>query len=319
MELLFLGTGSGVPSKQRNVSSLALKLLDERNSVWLFDCGEGTQHQILKTTLKPKKIEKIFISHMHGDHIFGLPGLLSSRGFQGGEDQITIYGPPGIKGYVTSSLKYSGTRLNYSLKFVEFKKPGIIFQDQQFKVTVDKLKHGISSYGFRIEEADHEGTLDAEKLKDLNIPPGPIYGRIKNKEVVELEDGRVIDGKDFVGPKQKGRIVTILGDTLFHPNSIELSQKADVLVHEGTFGPKESDLAKQYNHSTTIQAARVAKEAGVRMLLLTHFSSRYLYNDMKEIQKETRKVFPNTHVMSDFQEVTVPLSREDTNKNDSED
>lgn len=203
MELFFLGTGSGVPSKQRNVSSLVLKLLDERNSVWLFDCGEATQHQILQSTLKPRKIEKIFISHMHGDHIFGLPGLLSSRGFQGGTEPITIYGPVGIKGYVTSSLKYSSTRLSYPLHFVEFKEPGIIFEDHQFKVTVGKLKHGIPSYGFRIEEADHEGTLDAGKLKTLGISPGPIYGRIKNKEIVELEDGRIIDGNDFVGPEQK--------------------------------------------------------------------------------------------------------------------
>lgn len=314
MELQFLGTGSGVPSKQRNVSSLALKLLDERNSIWLFDCGEATQHQILQTTLKPRKIEKIFISHMHGDHIFGLPGLLSSRGFQGGKERITIYGPSGIKDYILSSLKYSGTRLNYPLDFVEFKEPGVIFNDKQFKVIVGKLKHGIPSYGFRIEEADHEGTLDAEKLKELNILPGPIYGKIKNREIVELKDGRVIDGKDFVGPKQAGRIITILGDTVEHPNSIELAKNADVLVHEGTFGPKEDDLARQYNHSTVTQAAHIAKKAGVGKLLLTHFSSRYLYKDMKELKNEARSIFPNTYLMNDLQEVSVPMHREDNEK-----
>lgn len=310
MELLFLGTGSGVPSKQRNVSSLALKLLDERNSIWLFDCGEATQHQILETTLKPRKIEKIFISHMHGDHIFGLPGLLSSRGFQGGKERITIYGPMGIKGYVTSSLKYSGTYLNYPIDFIEFKEPGVLFDDKQFKVSVGKLKHGLPSYGFRIEEADHEGTLDAKKLKELNIPPGPIYGRIKNKETVELEDGRIINGQDFVGPKQKGRVVTILGDTVEHPNSIELSKNADVLVHESTFSSKESDLARQYNHSTTTQAAQIAKKAGVTKLLLTHFSSRYMYKDMKQLKNEARAIFPNTYLMNDLQEVSIPINRE---------
>lgn len=310
MELLFLGTGSGVPSKQRNVSSLALKLLDERNSIWLFDCGEATQHQILQTTLKPRKIEKIFISHMHGDHIFGLPGLLSSRGFQGGKERITIYGPPGIKGYVLSSLKYSGTYLNYPINFIEFKEPGVLFDDKQFKVTVGKLKHGLPSYGFRIEEADHEGTLDAEKLKELNIPPGPIYGKIKNKETVELEDGRIINGQDFVGPKQKGRVVTILGDTVEHPNSIELSKNADVLVHESTFSSKETDLARQYNHSTTTQAAQIAKKAGANKLLLTHFSSRYMYKDMKQLKNEARAIFPNTYLMNDLQEVSIPINRE---------
>lgn len=311
MELLFLGTGSGVPSKQRNVASTALKLLDERNSVWLFDCGEGTQHQILRTTLKPRKIDKIFITHMHGDHIYGLPGLLSSRGFQGGETPVTVYGPKGIKGYVQTSLKYSGTHLNYPIKFVEFKEPGVIFEDKQFKVTVNKLQHGLPSYGFRIVEADHEGTLNAERLKELNVPSGPIYGRLKNKETVKLEDGRVLDGHDFVGPKQRGRIVTILGDTKKHPNSEKLAKNTDVLVHEGTFGHEEADLAKQYNHSTTTQAAQIAKEADAKKLLLTHFSSRYLYKDLKELEKEARKIFPNTYVMKDLQEVSIPIPKEE--------
>ncbi len=314
MELLFLGTGSGVPSKQRNVASTALKLLDERNSVWLFDCGEGTQHQILRTTLKPRKIDKIFITHMHGDHIYGLPGLLSSRGFQGGETPVTVYGPKGIKGYVQTSLKYSETHLNYPIKFVEFKEPGVIFEDKQFKVTVNKLQHGLPSYGFRIVEADHEGTLNAERLKELNVPSGPIYGRLKNKETVELEDGRVLDGHDFVGPKQRGRIVTILGDTKKHPNSVKLAKNTDVLVHEGTFGHEEADLAKQYNHSTTTQAAQIAKEADAKKLLLTHFSSRYLYKDLKELEKEARKFFPNTYVMKDLQEVSIPIPKEEDEK-----
>lgn len=311
MEILFLGTGSGVPSKHRNVSSLALKLLDERNGIWLFDCGEATQHQILKTTLKPRKIEKIFISHMHGDHIYGLPGLLSSRSFQGGEDKVTIYGPKGIKGYVLSSLQYSGTRVSYPLEFVEYDKMGVLFKDDQFTVYVDKLQHGVPSYGFRIEEADHEGTLDAEKLKEMNIPPGPIYGRIKNKEMIELEDGRVIDGKDFVGPKHKGRIVTILGDTVKHPNSVKLAQNADVLVHEGTFGHGEEKMARQYNHSTTTQAAEVAREANVGKLMLNHFSSRYMYNDIQRLIKEARKIFPNTYPTSDLYEIDIPLKREE--------
>lgn len=309
MELLFLGTGSGVPSKQRNVASLALKLLDERNSVWLFDCGEGTQHQILQTTLKPRKIEKIFITHMHGDHIYGLPGLLSSRGFQGGTEPITVYGPKGIRGYIQSSLRFSGTRLSYPIRFVEFDQPGIIFEDHQFTVSVEKLQHGIPSFGFRIVEADHEGTLDAKKLHEMNIPSGPLYGRLKNKEIVTLEDGRVLDGKDFVGPNQKGRVLAILGDTVKHPNSVKLAENADVVVHEGTFSHEELDLAKQYNHSTVTQAAEVAREAKAKKLLLTHFSSRYLYKDLLQLEKEAQRIFPNSKVMKDLQEVIIPLEK----------
>lgn len=314
MDLLFLGTGSGVPSKQRNVASVALKLLDERNSVWLFDCGEGTQHQILQTTLKPRKIEKIFITHMHGDHIYGLPGLLSSRGFQGGTEPITVYGPKGIRGYIQSSLRFSGTRLSYPIRFVEFDQPGIIFEDHQFTVTVEKLQHGIPSYGFRIVEADHEGTLDAKKLQALDIPSGPLYGRLKNKEVVTLEDGRVLDGKDFVGPDQKGRVVAILGDTVKHPNSVKLAKNADIIVHEGTFSHDEVDLAKQYNHSTVTQAAEVAKEAGANKLLLTHFSSRYLYKDLLQLEREAKSIFPNSNVVKDLQEVSIPLEKVSDNE-----
>ncbi|MFL2076672.1 ribonuclease Z [Marinilactibacillus psychrotolerans] len=309
MDLLFLGTGSGVPAKHRNVSSIALKLLEERNSIWMFDCGEATQHQILNTTLKPRKIEKIFITHMHGDHIFGLPGLLSSRAFQGGETPLTIYGPKGIKQYVLSSLRFSASHIKYPINFIEFNEEGVIFEDNQFKVIVKKLKHGIPSFGFRIEEADHEGTLLAENLKDLGVPFGPLFGKLKNGETVTLQDGRVIDGKNYIGPTQKGRIITILGDTLKTDNSIELSKDTDVLVHESTFNHSDIKLATSYNHSTNVQAAMVAKEAKAKMLLLTHISARYLTKDVQALQKEARVVFKNTHVMYDLKEINIPLEK----------
>lgn len=309
MDLLFLGTGSGVPAKHRNVSSIALKLLEERNSIWMFDCGEATQHQILHTTLKPRKIEKIFITHMHGDHIFGLPGLLSSRAFQGGETPLTIYGPVGIKQYVLSSLRFSATHIKYPIKFVEFSDNECIFQDTQFKVTVRKLKHGIPSYGFRIEESDHEGTLQADALKAAGVPFGPMFGKLKNGEKVILEDGTVINGKDFVGPSQKGRVVTILGDTVRTNASIELAENADVLVHESTFTHKDVKLATSYNHSTNVQAAETAKQANAKKLLLTHISARYLSNDVYELQKEAQTIFPETYVMQDLKEISIPLER----------
>src|SRR5690554_4537045 len=147
MEILFLGTGSGVPAKHRNVSSIMLKLLDERNSMWLFDCGEATQQQILNTTLKPRKIEKIFITHLHGDHIYGLPGLLSSRAFQGGDSPLTIYGPKGIRQFVNTSLKLSQSHIKYGIRFVEIESEGVVFEDEQFVVTTKQLQHGIPSYG----------------------------------------------------------------------------------------------------------------------------------------------------------------------------
>ncbi len=306
MELLFLGTGSGVPSKQRNVSSSVLKMLNEYNTMWMFDCGEGTQQQILRTTLKPRKVSKIFITHLHGDHIFGLPGFLSSRAFQGGEEPIDIYGPQGIKRYVLTSLKTSGTYLKYRLRFHEFNdEEGVLFQENRMRVSYKKLKHGLPSYGFRIVEADKQGELLVDKLQEEGVPSGPLYGKLKAGETVELEDGRVLDGKDYLGPTQKGKIIAILGDTKKTQASIELAQDADILVHESTFSHQNKDLAKDYNHSTNIEAAEVARDASVGKLLLTHISSRYVGKAARELEKEARTIFPNTDLMHDFSEVTL--------------
>ncbi|GEK88124.1 RNAse Z [Alkalibacterium putridalgicola] len=311
MELLFLGTGSGVPAKHRNLSSIVLKLLDERNSMWLFDCGESSQHQILNTTVKPRKIDKIFITHMHGDHIFGLPGLLSSRAFQGGDTPLTIYGPKGIKQYVTMTLKLSQSGLRYGIRFVEIEKDGVLFEDEQFVVTTKRLHHGIPSYGYRIVEKDREGELMADKLHEIGVPFGPLFGRLKKGETITLDNGQEISGKDFIGAKQKGRIVTILGDTKYSESSIELAQNADVLVHESTFMHKDKDLAHSYNHSTNLEAVTVAQKAGAAKLLLTHISARYLYAESKLMEKAAQEKFPNAFVMNDLTEVSIPLKREE--------
>lgn len=307
MEIQFLGTGAGVPAKHRNVSGIALKLLDERNAVWLFDCGEGTQLQILKSSIRPRKIEKIFITHLHGDHIFGLPGLLSSRSFQGGNEPLELYGPVGIADFVRTSLRVSQTKLGYKLKIIELTDSGIAFSDNQFTVSFLPLDHGITSYGYRIVEADHEGQLQVEKLAALNLPSGPIYGKLKRGETVQLPDGQWLDGKDYVGKKKAGRIVTILGDTRKTANSIALAQGADVLVHESTFNKDEQAMAKAYYHSTSLQAAEVAREAKVKKLILTHISARYLTSDIIQLENEAKEVFKETKVVKDMESVNIPL------------
>ena len=305
MELQFLGTGAGVPAKMRNVSSIALKLLDERNEIWLFDCGEATQQKILNTTIRPGKIKKIFITHLHGDHIFGLPGLLTSRSFQGGEDELTVYGPKGIKRFIDASIAVSYSKLGYPLKVVEFEEDGVLFEDKQFKVEAMKLEHGIPSYGFRMTEADQIGELKADELKALGVPFGPVFGRLKRGEVVTLEDGRVIDGKDYVSEDIKGRVVVICGDTRFTPKSIALAKNANVLVHEATYEADKEKTARQHFHSTSKQAATVALEANVQQLYLTHISARYLGHQVSQLEQEARKVFPQTKVVKDFDTFTI--------------
>ncbi|MGK4126068.1 ribonuclease Z [Limosilactobacillus vaginalis] len=309
MQLEFLGTGAGSPSKQRNVTSVALKLLEELNEIWLFDAGEATQHQILHTTIRPRKVTKIFITHLHGDHIFGLPGFLSSRSFQGGDEPLTIYGPVGIKKFVMTALQVSESRLSYPLKFVEIDHSQELFNERGFKVTTMSLDHKIACYGYRIEEADHPGELQVDKLRQDNIPSGPIYGQLKAGKTVKLDDGRVIDGKNYIGKPQPGRIIAILGDTRQTPNAVVLAHKADVLVHESTFAKNEAKMAHNYYHSTSLQAAEVAKQAGVKKLLLTHISARYTGKAAYQLAYQVRDVVPDTRVVNDFDVIDVPFKK----------
>ncbi|MFT8668235.1 MAG: ribonuclease Z [Liquorilactobacillus hordei] len=310
MEIEFLGTGAGSPAKSRNVTSIALKLLEEINEVWLFDVGEGTQHQILKTSIRPRKVTRIFITHLHGDHLFGLPGFLSSRSFQGAQQMGTliIYGPKGVKDFVQLSLRVSQTKLTYKIKYIEIEKTGLLVNEAQFRVYVDRLDHRIECFGYRVVENDYAGELQVERLKEEHIPAGPIYGRLKAGEKVELPDGRVIDGQDYLGEKKRGRIVTILGDTRQTPSILGLAQNADVLIHESTFGRDEAQLAFNYHHSTNMQAAKIAKQAEVKQLFLTHISARYVGVKALQLEKDAHKVFENTKLANDFDTYMVPFS-----------
>lgn len=307
MELEFLGTGAGTPGKFRNVTSVALKLLDESNEVWLFDCGEATQHQILRTNLKPRKIDKIFITHLHGDHIFGLPGFLSSRSFQGGNSDLTLFGPKGLKSFIQTTLRVSDTRLNYKINYVEVQNDEVVFEDSNYIVKAWSLDHRIDSYGYRVEEKSHPGELQVEKLKELGIPSGPVYGQLKAGQTVTLADGRTFDGHDFLGEPKNGRIVTVFGDTRKTDNSIHLAENADVIVHESTFAKDESRLAHNYYHSTNIQAAELAAKAHAKELYLTHISARYTGKMAKELEKQAQTVFQNTKVVKDFDIIDIPL------------
>lgn len=311
MQITFLGTSSGVPTRVRNVSSIALRLA-QRADMWLFDCGEGTQHQILRSDLKISQLSRIFITHMHGDHIFGLMGLLASCGLAGNVERIDIYGPSGLNEYLQAALRYSHTHFSYPVK-VHAIRPGIIYEDDEFTVTCNFLHHRITAFGYRVIEKNRTGRFDIEKAKALQIPAGPIYSQLKRGEVVTLDDGRVINGTELCGPIEIGRKIAYCTDTIYCEGAVELAQDTDILIHEATFAHQDAEMAYQRLHSTSTMAAQTALVAKAHRLIMTHFSPRYAPGnpiELKDLLHEARSIFPNTDMAHDFMVCEVPRRRE---------
>ncbi|MFC3800649.1 ribonuclease Z [Cohnella sp. GCM10012308] len=305
MKLIFLGTSAGRPTAHRNVTSIALVFPEDQNRFWLFDAGEGTQHQLLKSKLKLGKLNRIFITHMHGDHLYGLPGILSSRTYFEGADKLELYGPPGLRAYVENVLLYSEAHLNYELGIHELGGDGEAFDDGRFRIEAGELVHRVRSFGYRIEEHPRSGQLDLAYLASRGVPPGPQYGKLKRGEDIVLPDGSVIRAAEAVGPHVNGRVVTILGDTVKCERAAHLAEKADLLVHEGTFGIGLEEKAALYGHSTFLQAAETASLAGAKRLIVSHISARYADEDVEALIGQAGAIFPNIEAAYDFKEVCI--------------
>ena len=308
MELTFLGTGSAIPTRQRNVAAIAMRL-PGRGELWLFDCGEGTQHRLLGTSLRPPQIRRVFVSHLHGDHVYGLPGLLTSLGMLGVDRPVHLHGPAGLAQLVETTLSVSQSHCTFPMQVLELA-PGLVMRDGDLTVTCRELAHGVPSFGFRVEEEPRPGRLDAKRAAELGVPEGPLLGILKAGGTVGLPGGRRIDGAALCGPPVPGRVVTICGDTAPCEAAVELARGADLLVHEATFGEARRVMAAARGHSTAAQAAEIARRAGARRLLLTHFSARYQEGGAETVDDllaEARAVFPATDAAHDLLTVLVPL------------
>lgn len=299
MKVITLGTSSGTPTKDRNVSSLAIFV----NGRWLlFDCGEGTQYRLLRASVKLGQLDAIFLTHMHGDHIFGLPGLLATLSMQHRDNTLYIYGPRGIKDFVNSSLRLSVTRLCYELKITEIE-PGVVRQADGYKVLCLPLDHQVPDFGYAVVEDDPPGRFDLEKARALGVPAGPLYGKLQSGLDIVLDDGRVIKSTDVLGPARKGRKIAYCTDTRPCNNSVELARNANLLIHEATYAEDLAQEAPPRGHSTASQAATIAERAQVERLLITHFSPRYL--DSSVLLSEARNIFPATDAARDLLEIEV--------------
>lgn len=306
MQVTFLGTSSGVPTRARNVSAVALRL-PQRAELWLFDCGEGTQHQFLRSDLRVSQLSRIFVTHMHGDHVFGLPGLLASLGLAGTCHGIDLYGPDPLRDYLEGVLRTSSTRIGYPLRSHRVKEAArtgaVLLDDDDITVRCTPLTHRVPAYAYRVDQKPRAGRFDVDKARDLGIPPGPIYAELKAGHTVTLDDGRIINGASLCGPERPGCSVVYCTDTVFCEAAVELAAGADLLIHESTFAHAEAEMAFQRQHSTSTMAAQTALAAGAKQLVLTHLSPRYMPGNPvtpDDLLEEARAIFSNTLIAKDF-------------------
>lgn len=307
MKIIPLGTSSGKPTLRRNVSALAIVADGEW---WLFDCGEGTQMQIARAGLSPQRLAGIFLTHLHGDHFNGLPGLLSTMAMDNRTQPLTLVGPTGINEFLELTARLKICYVNYPLKLREFdaryfknNPQELVYESARFTITTRPLDHRIFALGYRLEEKTKPGRFNLERARELNIPAGPLYAQLQAGQPITLADGRLIHPAEVLGPPRPGKVVAYTLDTRPCDNAVRLGEQADWLIHEGTFTDELRAEAQHFGHSTAAQAAEIARAAGAQRLLITHFSSRY--TDVRALVEEARAIFPATTAAEDLVELEV--------------
>jgi ribonuclease Z len=299
LDLVFLGTAGSMPTAQRSPSAILVRRGGER---LLFDCGEGTQRQLLRSVVGLVDLREIFLTHYHADHYLGLPGMLKTFALRGREEPITVYGPPGLHELFASLGRIFG-RLTYRYE-LQVVRPGDVLARGDYRVEAFAPRHGLAAVGYALVEEQRPGRFDVEAAEALGIPFGPERGALQRGEAVALSDGRSVTPEDVLGAPRQGRKVVLAGDTAPSDEVAAAARGADVLVHEATFSEEERARAEETLHSTALDAAEIARAANVRLLVLTHLSSRY---SGREVAEEARSVFPETVVPRDFDIVEVPF------------
>jgi ribonuclease Z len=299
LDIVFLGTSGSAPTASRAASGLLVRRGGDR---LLFDCAEGTQRQLMRSVVGLPDLEQIFITHFHADHYLGLPGMLKTFALRQREVPLTVFGPPGLRELYGSLGRVFG-RLTYPVETVELH-AGETLERDGYRILVFPVHHGVSAVGYAIVEAPRPGRFDPEAADALGVPNGPERGALQRGESITLEDGRVLTPDAVLGDARRGRRIVLPGDTAPAETVRLLAEDADVLVHEATFGEEERARAAETSHSTAVQAAEIARDAGVRLLALTHLSTRYFG---PELVREAQTVFAETVVPRDFDVIEVPF------------
>ena len=300
LDIVFLGTAGSMPTPQRAPAALLVRRGGDR---LLFDCAEGTQRQLLRSSVGLPELEEIFVTHFHADHVLGLPGMFKTFSLRGRELPLTVYGPRGLNDLLASLKRVVG-KLAYDLKLVEVE-PGDVLQRDGYRLATFGVAHGVSAVGWSLIETTRPGRFDVAGADALGVPNGPERGALQRGESVTLGSGRTVRPDDVLGPPRRGRKLVITGDTAPSDEIVEAAWAADVLVTEATFSDEERERAAETRHQTAAQAAECARRANVTMLALTHLSNRYFGG---EIAREAREIFPETVVPRDFDVVDLPFA-----------
>ena len=301
MEVVFLGTAGSFPTAKRGAPAIAVRRGAE---LLLFDSGEGTQRQMILAKVGLKAQMRILITHMHGDHVLGLPGILQTMALFDRTAPLRIYGPEGIYAFVKAVKETVKFGLSYPIEVMEVGE-GIVYEEEDYYVESAWMKHPIQVLGYALVEKTRPGKFFPERAEALGIPKGPLWGELQRGRTIATPTGKIVQPDAVMGSPRKGRKIVYTGDTSPCEALVKLAQEADLLVHEATLGDELEEKALESGHSTPLQAAEVAKKAGVKRLVLTHISGRYA--EEEGFLDRARRLFPETVVAEDFMVLEVPL------------
>jgi ribonuclease Z len=303
IRVVFLGTSGSVPTLKRSLPSVVVQCQKE---LWMFDCGENTQRQMMQAKISFHKKLKVFLTHLHGDHVLGLPGVLQTMALMDRKEPVVVYGPPGIKDFLVCTKETLNFGLTFTVEINEILSEGTILDEEGYTLTAARSNHAVDSYAYALVEMPRPGKFYPKKAQALGVIKGELWSQLQSGEEVTLPDCRVVKPKDVMGPPRAGRKIVYTGDTRPFEAFAKFAADADLVIHESTFDDSLAEKAAVDGHSTPSQAAQEAKAANAKRLVLTHISARY--PDAGLLLEQAKKIFPDTLLAEDFMELELPLN-----------
>jgi ribonuclease Z len=304
IRVVFLGTSGSVPTLKRSLPSVVVQCPKDQ---WMFDCGENVQRQMMQAKVSFHRKMKVFITHLHGDHVLGLPGLLQTMALMDRKETVQVYGPVGLKDFLVCTKETLNFGLTFAVEINEILAEGVVFDGETYSVEATKSNHAVQSYAFAFVEKPRPGKFYPKKALALGVAAGELWSKLQSGEEITLADGKVVKPGDVMGPSRAGRKIVYTGDTKPFEAFAKFAEGADLVIHDCTFDDSLKEKAVADGHSTPTQAAEQAKAANAKQLVLSHISARYPNAGL--LLEQAKKTFANSVLAEDFMELELPLSK----------